>query len=131
MNLPNDRRSSSRLRRPRAALAALAVAPLALAACSSVPPPREQMAVSRAAVDRASGPAAAEAPGEMAAARDKMARANRAMADKDYVLARQLAEQAEADATLAEARARAKRSDVALNELRESIRALRAELAKP
>ncbi|MCA0240479.1 MAG: DUF4398 domain-containing protein [Proteobacteria bacterium] len=131
MNLPNDRRSSSRLRRPRAALAALAVATLALAACSSVPPPREQMAVSRAAVDRASGPAAAEAPVEMAAARDKMARANRAMADKDYVLARQLAEQAEADATLAEARARAKRSDVALNELRESIRALRAELAKP
>ena len=115
---------------PRAALAALTLAMLALAACSSVPPPREQMAVSRAAVDKASGPAAAEAPVEIAAARDKIARANRAMADKDYALARQLAEQAEADAALAEARARAKRSDTALTELRESIRALRAELSK-
>ncbi|MFT3817841.1 MAG: DUF4398 domain-containing protein [Rubrivivax sp.] len=120
------RRSSA----PRAALAALTLATLGLAACSSVPPPREQMAVSRAAVDKASGPAAAEAPVEIAAAREKLARANRAMADKDYALARQLAEQAEADAALAEARARAKRSDTALGELRESIRALRAELSK-
>lgn len=38
---------------------------------------------------------------------------------------------AEADAALAEARARSKRSDTALGELRESIRALRAELNKP
>ncbi len=106
---------------------ALAAA-VALAACSSVPPPREQMAVSRAAVERASGPAAAEAPVELSAAREKLARANRAMAEEDYATARRLAEEAEADATLAEARARAKRSDTALNELRESIRVLRSEL---
>jgi predicted nucleic acid-binding Zn-ribbon protein len=86
------------------------------------------MAVSRAAVERASGPAAAEAPVELAAARDKISRANAALANKDYVLARQLAEQAEADAALAEARARASRSDVALGAVRESIRLLRLEL---
>ncbi len=111
----------------RATWLALALA-ATLAACSSVPPPREQMAVGRAAVERASGPAANEAPVELAAARDKIARANRAMAEQDYATARRLAEEAEADATLAEATARAKRSEKALNELRESIRVLRTEL---
>lgn len=109
-----------------AALAAIA----ALGACSSVPPPTEQMAVSRAAVERASGPAAAEAPLELASARQKIERANVAMAQKDYTLARQLAQEAEADAALAEARARATRADRALGEVRESIRQLRAELSR-
>ena len=107
-----------------------AAAALSLAACVNTPPPKEQLAVSRAAVERISGPAASEAPVEVAAARDKLARAQRAMADKNYPLARQLAEQAEADAALAEARARASRSDSALNAVRESLRALRAELAR-
>jgi hypothetical protein len=129
--MDNTFRRPTRSSAPRAALAALTLATLGFAACSSAPPPREQMAVSRAAVDKASGPAAAEAPVEIAAAREKLSRANRAMADKDYALARQLAEQAEADAALAEARARSKRSDTALGELRESIRALRTELNKP
>lgn len=112
-------------------LGLMAALVLGLAACASVPEPREQMAVSRAAVERASGPAAAEAPVELAAARDKITRANAAIAAKDFVLARQLAEQAEADATLAEARARATRSTTALEQVRESIRALRAEMSRP
>ncbi len=112
-------------RQPALLLAAATVA--LLAACASTPPPREQLAVGRAAVDRASGPAAAEAPVELAAARDKMERANLAMANKDYPLARQLAEQAEADATLAEAQSRTARSDRALTEVRESIRMLREQ----
>ncbi len=106
----------------------LIIVAASLAACSSVPAPREQMAVSSAAVERASGPAAAEAPLELAAAREKIQRAKVAMTNKDYVLARQLAEQAEADATLAEARARASRSTSALGEVQESIRQLRAEM---
>lgn len=105
-------------------------AALSLAACAGAPEPREQMALGRAAVDRVSGPAGAEAPVDVAAARDKITRANRALADKDFVLARQLAEQAEADAALAEARSRSVRSDVALEEVRASIRALRAEIAR-
>jgi hypothetical protein len=118
---------SRRARWPSAGVLIGAV--LGLAACAGNPP-REQLAVSRAAVDKASGPAAAEAPMELAAARDKVTRAQIAMADKDYALARQLAEQAEADAALAEARARAARSDLALREVRESIRALRSELER-
>ena len=110
---------------------AFALANLALlAACASTPPPTEQMAVSKAAVERATGPAAAEAPTELAAARDKLASANAAYAKKDYVLARQLAEQAEADATLAEAQARSERSDKALGEVREGIKQLRDEMAR-
>ena len=82
-----------------------AVANLALlAACASPPPPTEQMAVGKAAVERATGPAAAEAPAELAAARDKLASANAAYAKKDYVLA-----QAASKARLASAKAEARR----------------------
>ena len=86
------------------------------------------MAVGRAAVERVSGPTGAEAPLEVASARDKIARANRAIAAKDYAMARRLAEEAEADAALAEAKSRASRSDGALEEVRAGIRALRAEM---
>jgi hypothetical protein len=101
---------------------------LFLAACASTPPPTAQMAVGKAAVERAAGPAAAEAPIELTAARDKLSAANAAYAEKDYVLARQLAEQAEADATLAEAQSRSVRSDRALVEVRDGIKQLRDEM---
>lgn len=98
-----------------------------LAACAGTPP-KEQMAVSRAAVDRVAGPAAAEAPVEVATARDKLARANAAMADRQYERARLLAQEAEADAAYADAQARATRSEAALDQVRDGIRQLRAEL---
>lgn len=119
---------------PRALRGALtlagAAAVLALGACASGEPPKAQMAVSEAAVSRISGTTASEAPSEVAMARDKLNRARQALEAKDYELARQLAEQAEADAALAEARARASRSDAALEQVRDGIRALRAELAR-
>lgn len=99
-----------------------------LGACTTAP--REQLAVANASVQRASGPAAAEAPLELATAREKLERANVAMANRDYTLARQLAEQADADAALAEAQSRSTRSQRALAEVRESIRQLRDEMAK-
>jgi 3-hydroxyisobutyrate dehydrogenase-like beta-hydroxyacid dehydrogenase len=116
--------------RPRLAMLAAASALALLGACASTPPPIEQLAVGKAAVEKASGPAAAEAPAELAAARDKINRANIAYANKDYQYARQLAEQAEADASLAEAQARSVRASTALGEVRESIRQLREEMAR-
>jgi len=118
--------------RPTAALKVLAATGLIglLGACASTPPPSAELAVGRASVERATGPAAAEAPIELAAARDKIARANVAFQNKDYALARQLAEQADADATLAEAQARTVRSDRALTAVRDSIRQLRDEMAR-
>jgi hypothetical protein len=99
-----------------------------LAACASAPPPNAQLAVGQAALERASGAAAAEAPLELAAARDKMARANLAYVNKDYALARQLSEQAEADANLAESQARSERAQRALEEVRAGVRQLREEM---
>lgn len=99
-----------------------------LSACASTPPPVAQMAVGQAALERANGSAAAEAPVELAAARDKMARANAAFANKDYLLARQLAEQAEADANYAESWARSVRSNRALSEVRDGLKQLRKGL---
>ncbi|MDZ7589882.1 MAG: DUF4398 domain-containing protein [Rubrivivax sp.] len=111
--------------------APLAAAALALlGACASTPPPTAEIAVGRAAVERASGPAAAEAPVELAAARDKITRANAAYANEDYDLARRLAVEANADATLAEAKSRSVRSDRALAEVREGIRMLRVEMTR-
>jgi len=108
----------------------LAVACMALLSACAGTPPLADMAVSRASVERATGPAAAEAPVEMAAARDKLARATAAFDKKDYALARQLANEAEADATLAEAQARSVRSTRALAEVRDGIRMLREETSR-
>ena len=105
----------------------VACAALALAACASTPEPKEQMAVANSAVDQATGNAA-EAPNELSTARDKLARANVAMAKKEFVLARQLAEEAAADAALAQATARSARSSRALTEVRQSIQQLQTQL---
>ena len=105
----------------------VACAVLALAACASTPEPKEQMAVANSAVDQATGNAA-EAPNELSTARDKLARANVAMAKKEFVLARQLAEEAAADAALAQATARSARSSRALTEVRQSIQQLQTQL---
>ncbi|MBI5258219.1 MAG: DUF4398 domain-containing protein [Burkholderiales bacterium] len=128
--LPRTTPRRRAITQPAAALATTAGLVLLLAACASDAPPRTELAVGQAAVDRATGPAAAEAPLVLAAARDKINRANLAYASKDYATARQLAEQAEADALLAEAQARSVRADRALAAVRDSIRQLRDVMAR-
>lgn len=115
----------------RATWAVLATT-LALGACSSAPPPREEMAVARTTVNRvtAAPNTAAAAPVELQSARDKLASAERAMANKDYTQARRLAEQAQADARLAEAKTQAMRGEQAVQEVQGSIRALNEELQR-
>jgi predicted S18 family serine protease len=101
-----------------------------LAACSSLPPPVEQMAITRSTVERvSSAPNAVDAaPVELNQAREKLARAERAMNDKDYVTARRLGAEAEADARVAESRASAMGGERALNQVRDSIRSLQDEI---
>ena len=102
-----------------------------LTACASVPPPTEQMAVSRAAVTDAQGAGAYEfAPVEMRTANEKLTRATAAMNQKDYVTARRLAEQAEADARLAAATANSAKAQRALDEVQASIRTLQNEITR-
>lgn len=100
-----------------------------MAGCASTPAPTEQMAVSRAAVNNASSAGGSEfAPLQLKSAMEKMNAAERAMAAEDYVLARQLAEQAQVDAQLAAAVARSAKAQKAANTMQEDIRVLRQEI---
>jgi outer membrane murein-binding lipoprotein Lpp len=112
-------------------LAAAAAAALVLAGCASPQkaPATADVAVSRNAVENAVSAGAAElAPAEINAARDKMMRANQALAAKDYKLARELAIQAQADAKLAQSRANSAKSTAAADALNEDLRVLREEV---
>jgi len=106
---------------------------LALSAgCSSLKTPATaDMAVSKAAVDSATGGGGAQfAPAEMNSARDKLALANQAMTNKDYQRASDLAGQAQADAKLAQAKANSTKAQTAADALQDDIRVLREELAR-
>lgn len=118
---------------PKYALMALCGAALILSVgCSSLKTPATaDVAVSRAAVDNAAGAGGTQfAPMEMAAAREKMARANKAMADKDYKLAMDLAAQAQADAKLAQSKANSAKAQAAADALQDDINVLRSELER-
>jgi len=100
-----------------------------MAGCASTPAPIEQMAISRAAVSNASSAGGNEfAPLLLKSAMEKMDGAERAMAEKDYVRARQLAEQARVDAQLAGATARSAKAQKAADALQEDSRVLREEV---
>ncbi len=104
---------------------------LSAAGCATMPIPNEQIAVAKSSVQHAEQAGAPElAPVEMSAARDKLARAEKAAADHDAQPATQLAEQANADAQLAEATAQEQRSHKAAMELDASLRALRQESSR-
>ena len=101
---------------------------LSAAGCATTPIPNEQLAVAKASVQSAEQAGAPElAPVEMAAARDKLARAENAAADRNAQPATELAEQANADAQLAEATAQEQHSRKAAMELDASLQALRQE----
>ncbi len=102
---------------------------IVMAGCASTPAPIEQMAISRAAVNNASSAGGNEfAPLQLKSAMEKMDGAERAMADKKYDQARQLAEQAQVDAQLAEATARSAKAQKAADAVQEDIRVLRQEI---
>lgn len=105
------------------------VAAIFMGGCASTPAPIEQMAISRAAVNNASSAGSNEfAPLLLKSAMDKMDGAERAMAEKNYERARQLAEQAQVDAQLAEATARSSKAQKAADALQEDSRVLREEI---
>lgn len=106
------------------------LAMLVLAGCASErTPATADVAVSRAAVDNATSAGAAElAPAEMMSARDKLQRANQALAAKDYQAARELSAQAQADARLAQSKAGSAKATAAADALQDNIRVLREEL---
>jgi hypothetical protein len=100
-----------------------------VAGCASVPPPTEQMAVSKAAIANAASAGGNEyASVEMRSAQEKMERAGRAMQKEDYEDARRLAEEAQGDARLAEKKAQSAKAQKAASVTQDDIRVLREEI---
>lgn len=125
MKNPNHPRSHQVLRGIGVSVAAV----ILMAGCASVPPPIEQMAVSRAALNNANSAGANEfAPVQLKSAMDKMQAAEQAMTAQDYPLARQLAEEAEVDAKLAGLTARSVKAQKAAEAVQEDSRVLRKEI---
>ncbi len=111
----------------RAGLALLALA-VGTAAYAKDPIADEKIAVAKASVDRAEQSGAPQAaPVEMAAARDKLARAEKANLDHDIKPAAMWADQADIDARVAEATAQLQRSKNAADQFDASMQALRQE----
>ena len=111
--------------------AAMVTVALALVACASPEktPATAAVAVSHNAVENAVSAGAPElAPQEINAAREKMMRANQALAAKDYKLARELAVQAQADAKLAQSKAASAKATAAADALNADLRVLRQEV---
>lgn len=109
----------------------IAAAVLSLSACSSPQkaPATADVAVSKNAVENAVSAGAADlAPAEINLAREKMMRANQALAAKDYALARDLATQAQADAKLAQSKSNSAKAMAAANALDAELRVLREEV---
>jgi uncharacterized lipoprotein len=116
----------------RSALACAAgLALLMLAACSSTPEPKAEMAAGQAALEAAQTSGAREYAGaEFEAARNKLNLAQQATAQGDNDLARRLAEAAEADARLAQARADSVRARNAATQIERGLQALQDELQR-
>jgi hypothetical protein len=113
---------------PLATGAALGLALMTAAGCATTPVPLEKIAVAKASLQHAEQSGAPEfAPVEMAQARDKLSRAEKAAADHDAQPATELADQANVDAQLAEATAQEKKSHKAAMEFDASMQALRQE----
>jgi Domain of unknown function (DUF4398) len=112
-------------------LGAVGCAAVVIAGCASIPPPKEQMAVSKSAIANAVSAGGSEyAPVEMRAAQEKMDRATRAMEKEDYENARTLAEEAQVDARLAEKKAQSAKAQKAASVMQDDIRVLREEISR-
>ncbi|MDO8704272.1 MAG: DUF4398 domain-containing protein [Sulfuricaulis sp.] len=111
------------------ATSGIGFAAVAIAGCASIPPPTEQIAVSKVAVSNATIAGGNEfASADMRAAQDKLDRAIQAMTAEDYKNARLLAEQAQVDAQLAAAKARSAKAQKAATTVQEGSEVLRKEI---
>jgi hypothetical protein len=125
MNLLNPLKMNQRPLKICVSFAAIVL----ITGCASAPAPLEQMATAKQSVNSATSAGGNEfAPVQLKSAMDKMDSAERAMQAEDFVLARQLAEQAQVDAQLAAATARSAKAQKAANALQEDNKILRQEI---
>ena len=110
-------------------LGVISIAVVVMAGCASTPAPTQQIALANTAITSANSDGGNEfAPTQLKSAIDKLAAAQRAMGEKDYALAKQLAEQAQVDAQLASAIATSTKAKKAADALQDSSRVLRQEI---
>lgn len=110
-------------------ISGIGLAAMALAGCASIPPPTEQLAVSKVAVSNATSEGGNQfASAEMRAAQEKLDRATQAMTAEDYKNAQLLAEEAQVDAQLAMAKTRSAKAQQAATAVQEDSHILRNEL---
>ena len=114
----------------KTALVLAVVAGAALGGCAGTPRPTEELALARASVEQASQPAARYAPDQLLTAQRKLALAEEAARKEDYERARRLGAEAEADARLALAMAESSQARESLQQVQQSIAALRQELSR-
>lgn len=102
-----------------------------LGACSSGPPPKQDLSLSQAAVRKAEAAGANDyAPVQLRAAQLKLEKAQTQIEKKNHKYARRLLQQATVDAELAEASAEASKSGRAYEELQQSIDLMKQEIAR-
>ena len=113
-----------------AALPAVACAfALSVAGCASLPPPNDQVAVAKASVESANAAGAQTyAPDELRLATEKLASAQQAMTNQDYVHALQLAQQVQADARLAVGKTQSAKARKADDDAQKAAQVLREEM---
>ncbi len=98
-------------------------------ACATTNPPTQQLTETETVIRQADQIGASDyAPLEIRQARQKLVRARAAYNREDYGEAARLAEQAKVDAELAQIKTLSGKAQLAVQELRESIRLLQVEL---
>jgi hypothetical protein len=113
------------------ALALAGLLALAATGCATSQPPTVQMTVAKASVEGANAAGAlAFAPTESRLANDKLASAQKAMAEKDYPLALRLAEEAQADAQLAVSKTQTAKARKAADDAQAAANVQRDDLAR-
>jgi len=101
-----------------------------LFACSSTKPPTQKLAQTQAAIKQAEQVGAQDyAPLAIRSARQKLDKAQDLVKQKKYEKAKRFADESAVDAELAESKALSEKAQKAVDELRESIKTLKEEIA--
>jgi predicted S18 family serine protease len=94
-------------------------------------PPHDKISDAEMALDRAREEGAGDYdPADLKSAEDKLARAKKAMSDRDYKTATRLAEESAIDAQTAEARSKAAKAKELSRQMEENVDSLRKEVER-
>lgn len=97
--------------------------------CSSVPKPVGEIARAKAQIDTAvTNEAGRFAAVELDRAKGKLRRAEKAILEKEYLTAKQLADEARSDAKLAAAKANATRAKQSAQEMKDTVQTMEREI---